>query len=137
MKHLAIALAVAMIAGCAATAERKPSEEDQAIIDYITMHELEELNSLRSGRTDDWSVITPKYIVYEGRNQSFYLVKFKRNCHELLDDTNVVADVRWDSNTLRARFDTIRGCHVDSIYALTEAEADELTGVGTSFNRRN
>ena len=126
-----------LIVGCAAPEEREPSERDKAVEDYISMHELEALDSLKSGRTDSWSVVTPQYIVYEGRNKTYYLVKFKRNCYELTDDNNVIADVRWDSNTLRARFDTIRGCHIDTIHSLTEGEAEELSGVGASFERRN
>ncbi len=125
------------LAACASTEARKPSEEDQAVQDYIHLHELESVDSLRSGRTDSWDVLTARYIVYEGRNRVKYLVRFSRNCFELFDDKRVTPDVRWDTDTLRARFDTIRGCRVDSIYAVSVGEAAELVALGESFNRRN
>lgn len=138
MRLYAFSLVLAVsIAGCSLNAEREISEQDQAIFDYIALHELESIDGLRSGRTDSWSSITEQFIVYEGRNKEPYLVKFKRDCYELDDDKNIVADVRWDSNTLRARFDTIRGCHIDSIYALSDAEAIELKELGASFEGRN
>ena len=56
-------------------------------------------------------------------------MQFGRRCPELAD-TDVVADRRWDAKKIRARFDTLRGCRIERIYALAEADALELEGIG-------
>ena len=49
----------------------------------------------------------------------------------------VVADVRRENNTIRARFDTLRGCRIDKIFALTEADVAELKSLGEIAGSRN
>ena len=66
-----------------------------------------------------------------------YLVEFARRCYELRDNTRIVPDQRWDASKIRARFDTIRGCRVAKIYALTEAEIAELENIGEAPGSRN
>ena len=53
------------------------------------------------------------------------------------DNTRITPDKRWDSNKIRARFDTIRGCRIGSVYALTEAELAELESIGEAPGSRN
>ena len=48
-----------------------------------------------------------------------------------------MVDRRNDANTLRARFDTIRGCRIHRIFALNEGEVAELENIGEAPGSRN
>ena len=50
--------------------------------------------------------------------------------YELRDTGQIKADIRRESNVIRARFDTLRGCHIDSIYEVNEGQAEELKALG-------
>ena len=52
-----------------------------------------------------------------------------RDCREL-DEFRVTPDYRREANLLRARFDTIRGCHIGKIYAVDKGQAQELENLG-------
>ena len=129
--RIATALAVALVLGACAGQEEKPSTQDitQAINDFIDVRGLEELDALKSGSNDGWTQLSDRFILYEGR-RDMYLVEFVRRCHELNDNTRITPDKRWDANTIRARFDTIRGCRIAKIYALAEEEVAELENIG-------
>jgi len=136
---VAAGLAMACASGCAAQDDKKkPSTQDvtQAVKDFIEVRELESVDTLRSGSSDRWYEIGNEYLVYQARRDEF-LIAFTRRCHELNDNTHIKVDKRWDSNVLRARFDTIRGCRIDKIYALDEAEAAELKNIGEVPGSRN
>ncbi len=132
-------LATIMLAGCAAQDEQDdPSTQDvaQAVRDFIELRDLEEVDSMRSGQTDSWDAIDDNFILYKARKE-IYLVEFARRCWELRDNSRITPDKRWDANTVRARFDTIRGCRIAKIYALTEAELAELENIGETPGSRN
>ncbi len=42
------------------------------------------------------------------------------------DNTRVTPDFRYDHNVMRRGTDTLRGCRIDKIYRLTEAQALEI-----------
>jgi hypothetical protein len=139
MRIFLLILGAAIIAGCAGQDEKDdPSTQDigQAIRDFIELRELEELDALRSGTNDGWSVLNETFILYSGRRDT-YLVEFARRCWELRDHTRITPDQRYDSSVVRARFDTIRGCRIGKIYALTEAEVAELENIGEAPGSRN
>ena len=123
-------LAAALLGACAAQDERPSTQDvDQAVRDYIEVRDLEDLDTLRSGANDHWQRLSDHFILYTGRRDT-YLVEFSRRCLELRDHTRITADERWDSNVVRARFDTIRGCRIAHIYALNEGEVRELENIG-------
>ena len=139
MKKTIYLLGIILFAGCASQEEQDdPSTQDttQAVRDFIELRELEELDSLRSGTRDGWSLIDEIFILYHARNDT-YLVEFARRCWELRDHTRITPDQRWDPNVIRARFDTIRGCRIAKIYGLTEAEIAELENIGEAPGSRN
>ena len=64
-------------------------------------------------------------MLYKGRDGR-YLLEFSRKCHELTDNTRITPDRRYDHNVMRRGIDTLRGCRIDKMYPLTEAQALEI-----------
>ena len=139
MKTTLSVVALVLIAGCASQDEQETlSRQDvtQAVQDFIEVRELESLDQLRSGTNDGWTAVGDQFVIYKGRRDE-YLVEFARRCHELYDNSRITPDKRWESNVVRARFDTIRGCRITAIYALDEAEVVELKNIGEAPGSRN
>ena len=139
MKNLIIIFVAVLLTGCAAQDEKDDaSTQDvgQAVRDFIELRQLEEVDSMRSDTRDSWSEIDETFILYKARRDT-YLVEFSRRCWELRDNTRITPDKRWDPNLVRARFDTIRGCRIAKIFALTEAEIAELENIGEAPGSRN
>jgi len=139
LKKAAAMAAAFFLAACASQeeqAEESTQDMNQAVRDFIELRELEELDRLKSGTNDGWQQLDDRFIIYNGRRET-YLVEFIRRCYELNDDTRITPDKRWDSNTVRARFDTIRGCLIARIYGLDEAEVAELENIGEAPGSRN
>ena len=128
-------IAVFMLAACAAQEQSEGDGMEQAIRDYIEVRKPPELDSMRSSGRDRWTELDPKFIIYTGPHEAF-LVEFSNNCYALQEHP-VVADVRREPNKIRARFDTIRGCRIDRIFALTEHDVAELSALGTPVDGGN
>lgn len=124
MKRLLLIGLTLALAACATQEQSGKLDVEQAIRDYIEVRQLVELDQIRTGNTDQWSELDRKFIVYKTRRDVF-LIEFSRNCYEL-NETPVVADVRHERDTIRAKFDTIRGCRMSRIFALTENDVAEL-----------
>lgn len=137
MNRLMLALLITVLAACASQeSERARQEENQAIRDFIEVRGLQELDKIRSSGSEGWDRIADKFIIYNTRRGSF-LFEFTRRCYELDDNTRVTPDVRAEPNAIRARFETLRGCRIHKIYALTKAEASELRDLGEAPGSRN
>lgn len=121
MKRLILVLAFWWLAGCAAQPDPRV---DDAIDDYVFLSALEETDSIRTREQFAISEITERYIFLRTR-KDVYLVEFTRRCHEL-NEPRVTPDIRFDSKTLRPHLDTIRGCRIEKIFPINEAEAQEL-----------
>ena len=126
MRICVIGSLAVLLAGCADMPEI--NEADQAISDYVAVGELESLDSIRTRERDAWAGITDYYVIYTTRDGD-YLFEFTRPCRELRDPTQVTPDTRHE-NRIRARFDTLRGCRIHRIYALSEAQAAEIRRLG-------
>ena len=139
MKTIIFAFALLLLAACAGQDEQEQlssQDIDQAVRDFIEVRNLESVSSMTSGNSDGWKELSETFIVYEGRRDE-YLVEFARRCYELRDNTRITPDRRWDKNTIRAKFDTIRGCRIAAVYALDETEATELKNIGEAPGTRN
>jgi hypothetical protein len=120
--------ALLVLAGCATATVTATVPGREAVADFVAVRQLEDVGQIRKGRDDGWSRVNDYYAVYTTRQQS-YLLMFARRCPEL-EETKVVADRRWDPHTLRARFDTLRGCRIKRIYGLSCADLVELRSLG-------
>ena len=139
MNKLMILFALAALLGCASQDEKDGAKEDpvtEAVLDFIEVRDLEEVDAISSGTNDGWRELNLEYLLYEGRRDT-YLVEFARPCYELRDQTRITPDKRWDSSYIRARFDTIRGCRIGRVFLLTEAEVAELENIGEVPGSRN
>lgn len=133
-------LVLVTLGACAATdgPQQQTAEQvqNQAIVDFIEVRELQETDRIRSADRDGWQTITLNYIVYKSRRNQ-YLVEFARPCYELRDNTEVTPDRRAHANVIQAKFDTLRGCRIARIFAMTGDEADELKNIGEAPGKRN
>lgn len=120
-----------LMTACATT---RPSLDRQAIEDFIKVRQLQAVDSIRTESGDSFTDLNDWYLHYKTRRGDF-LVRFGRTCWELRDNV-VVADKRWESARLRARFDTIRGCRIAEIFALSEADVLELEQLGEAPGSR-
>jgi len=140
MKQLLLVSLVAALCACAAQdgSQRETTEKikNQAIIDFINVRELTEVDKIRSTERDGWDSLTMTYIIYKARRDR-YLVEFARPCYELRDNTEVTPDLRANANVIRAKFDTLRGCRIARLYTLNKDEADELKNLGEAPGNRN
>ena len=89
MKQTTHALIVALLAGCAA--QTGPTVDD-AIADFITSSELEEMDLIRTWDQYGTSDLTERYIILRTR-KDVYLVRFDRPCPEL-HEFKVTADIQ-------------------------------------------
>jgi len=139
MKAMALVWAAVLLTACAPQDEAEElSTQDmaQAVRDYIEVRGLQETDRISTSSRDHWTALEDRFLLYEGRRET-HLIEFNRRCWELDDNTRIVADERRDTNFIRSRFDTIRGCRIHRIYALRDDEVAELESIGEAVGSRN
>lgn len=135
MRPIYLLAALMLIAACSSTSDevsvkkQKITVETQTVRDYVAVGELGDVKHIRVYAHDSWSYLTDYFVIYKARTSN-YLVEFRRRCRELRDNSRIVGDHRYDHNRLRVNEDTLRGCRIDKIYPLTEAQAIELRKLG-------
>ena len=135
MRRIALLVVVLVAAGCASQERARTNDVEQAVRDFIDVTELHEVDEIRTSNRDRWDKIDQNFIIYSTRSQA-YLVEFVRRCWEL-DDNTVVPDVRHTAGRIEARSESIRGCRIARVFALTEAQTAELKDIGESPGSRN
>jgi len=125
MKRLTAVLMATPLLGCA---EQPVASATDAVDDFIVVSELEALDVVRFRDQFNYKIISDEYVILTSRGD-YYLAQFRRRCHEL-NDNEFPPDIRYDRNKLRAGIDTIRGCRIDRLFALDEAQAQELEILG-------
>ena len=129
MTRVSLLFAVALVTGCAGTPkDESVLEHNDTIDDYIKVAQLEEVDSIRYYGQLDHKVISKNYIIINAGKDS-YLVTYFSRCHGV-DDHNIKPDIRYDSNVLRARADTYRGCRIQSMHAIDQGQKQELLTLG-------
>ena len=127
-------LVAALVLGCASTPEDESViKKNDAVDDYIRVAELPEIDAIRKRGELHHTVVTEKYIILNDL-KNFYLAVFRQRCREL-DELQVTPDIRHDMNIVRARFDTYRGCRIQSLYEITEGQAQELLDLGETSSK--
>ena len=123
MRAIIVAVLPTLLVACAGTSE--VPADTQAIRDYVEVGELAESDQVRTYGSDRWTPLTEHFVLYSGRSGQV-LLEFSRACHEMFDNTKITPDRRYDHNVMRRRFDTLRGCRIDGMYPLTDAQAEEI-----------
>lgn len=123
MRTAVFGASLALLAACAGTPEIPP--DTQALRDYVAVGELQETDRIRTHGSDDWQPLTLHFAMYGARDGRF-LLEFSRRCREMYDRTSVTPDWRYDHNVMRPGIDTLRGCRIDKMYPLTEAQVQEI-----------
>lgn len=123
-------LLAALPVACATAPHDAPGTiaEDDPVADYIQVAQLKAVDAVRSFEQLQHRVISEDYIIIYDRRK-FHLAVFRRSCRELFDH-DVTPDIRHDGNTIRARFDTVRGCRIEALYEVSEGQAEELLQLG-------
>ncbi|MGB3727833.1 MAG: DUF6491 family protein [Thermodesulfobacteriota bacterium] len=135
MKKTMLIFAPFLLTACATKEDALTYDTEQAVRDFIEVRQLEKTDKVRTQNDDQWQDIDQNFVLYLKRRDA-YLFEFTRRCHELAEYP-VVPDRRDSSNTIRAKFDTLRGCRIANIYPLTEDEVAELRDIGESPGSRN
>lgn len=106
-------------------------QEIEAVRDYIAANDLEEVDQIRFYSQMSYTYLNDYFVTIPTRRGD-YLAEFVSECRELRrqDFTPDMVDIRRDSNVLRARFDTIRGCRIGTFYEITEEQRNELRELG-------
>jgi len=134
MKTISLLASLALVAACAGTPETPPDTE--AVRDYVEVGELAEVDQVRTHFNDGWRPVTRHFVVYEGRDGPF-LLEFTRVCREMYDNTTITPDRRYDHNVMRRGIDTLRGCRIDKMYPLTDAQVLEIEALAKSARGGN
>lgn len=135
MNKVMLLCAAVLLTACASQEDPLTYDTEQAVRDFIEVRQLEKTDKVRTSNDDQWQDIDQNFLLYLTRHQVF-LFEFARRCHELTEFP-VVPDRRDSSNTIRAKFDTLRGCRIENIYPLTEDEVAEVRDIGESPGSRN
>jgi hypothetical protein len=103
----------------------------ETVADYVVVNQLSEVAHIRKSDRDSWQYVNDVYLIYRGRPND-YLVELKHICDGLADNSTLpVADLIHNHRYLRAT-DTFRGCIVEKIYAISNAQRNELRRLGVS-----
>jgi hypothetical protein len=129
MRIISLVGLLVLVAACAGTPEIPA--DTQAVRDYIEVGELADVDRIRTHGSDAWAPVTNHFAIYKGRDGRF-LLEFTRVCREMFDNTSVTADRRYDHNVMRRGIDTLRGCRIDRMIPLTEAQAEEIRALAQS-----
>ena len=139
MRAVLLIVLTAALAACAGQDSKEPTEADkavQAVRDLIEVRGLQQVDKVRSTGRESWVSIENWFLIYE-TGRGTYLVEFDRRCWELDKNGHIVADKRWDATFVRARYDTIRGCRIGKLYALSDEDVAELKNIGEAPGQRN
>jgi hypothetical protein len=123
MKTTTLLASLAFVTACAGAPEIPA--DTQAVRDYVEVGEIEQVQQIRTHGSETWTPLTRHFAMYQAR-EGHFLLEFARVCREMYDNTVITPDRRYDHNVMRRGMDTLRGCRIDKIYSLTEAQALEI-----------
>lgn len=128
-----ITLVAAALAACAAPGDTEAPREELAIVDFIEVNELAELDKIRTMETLTAKDVNDTYVIVSTRRQDYLLEYFSR-CYPR-DDGRIEPDIRRDSRALYPGVDTFRGCRIKALYELEPGQAEELREIARAARR--
>ena len=108
-----------------------PGKELEAVRDFVVAVELVEVKKIRRWDQLKYLYVNDHFIILQ-THRGDYLLEMKGRCTELRRRlwTADMIDFRVSTRLLYADYDTIRGCGIDTIYILPEAQLEELRVLG-------
>jgi len=129
MNRILALFALTLLVACANTEQQENIvRQNNAVEDYIASAELTEIDAIKARGQISHKEITEKHVILQD-SRNVYLATFHRRCRELRPE-NLQPDYRQDANTIRARFDTYRGCRIERLFKLSEGQETELIQLG-------
>jgi len=121
--------AILLLAACSSTSTQP--QEIEATRDFVAANDLTEVKEIRLQRDFRYTYVNDRFVIVPTRRGN-YLAELNRDCYELRQNTFTpeMVDVRDNKNVLRARYDTVRGCRIATIYEVNEAQVAELQELG-------
>jgi hypothetical protein len=129
MQKTSLITAIVFLSACSVSTTQP--QEIEATRDFVAATELTEVSEIRLSRQLSYSYVNDRFVTVPTRRGD-YLVELQRNCHELREtqfDARMI-DERDNTNVLRARFDTIRGCRIATMYEITKSQKEEIKALG-------
>lgn len=123
MNLKAVLVSAVLVAGCSAT---PAAPDNDAVRDFIEVAGFERTDQMRAIGRFNYSYVND-YFVSVSTGSRHYLIEFRSRCMNLRRNALSVSmvDQRRDPTYLRASWDTIRGCPIEKIYSISEADLNE------------
>lgn len=129
MKQTILMLMALFLAACASAPDRAVDETDP-VQDFIKLHELKSVSSIRRFDNPGSLFVNRRYIIAYLKDEQ-YLMQYTHECHLAeLDSAQRLPDTRRRGRVLSVRTDTFRGCPVKAMYPITYAQAQEVMAIG-------
>ena len=132
-RSAAIVFLATLVSACAAPGDPEEPREESAIVDFIEVNELPQVDKIRTMEQLTARDVNDTYVIVSTRRQD-YLLEYHSRCYRR-DDGRVEPDVRRDSRALYPGMDTFRGCRIKALYELEPGQADELRDIGRATRR--
>lgn len=131
MKLKSLLASAALLAGCASAPPVAPNVE--AVRDFIAVSGFERTDQMRVDRRFNYDYVND-YFVSVSEGSRFYLIEFKTRCMNLRRQISSpsMIDHRRDASYIRASWDTIRGCPIEKIYSISQAQLEEAHAIENS-----
>lgn len=128
MKPIIVVILLVLVGACSTMSDE---QEIEATRDFVAANQLDEVDEIRLYEQLNYRIINDYFVTVETRRGD-YLIEFNNRCRALTqrDFQPHMVDIRRDPNRVRARFDTIRGCHIGKIYEVSEEQREELRQLG-------
>ncbi len=129
--HITVVISLALTACSAPVEKLSPGKETEAVRDFVVVSELQEVDRIRRYEQIKYLYVNDFFIVFPTRRLD-YLIEFRGRCTELRRRqwTSDMIDIRNSGRIIYAGFDTLRGCVIDKIWELPEAQLEELRVLG-------
>ena len=129
MKSLFAICAPLFLIACASSSSPSPEGRYvESVRDFIEVSQLTEVDLIRHQEQTKYLYVN-QYFVVMPAGRDHYLIEFRKPCEAMTRRvwTGDMIDIRVSARVLHADHDTLRGCNIDKIYELSEAQLHELS----------
>lgn len=130
MRTVLLTLAALVLTACATTDE-SANEQNDAVQDFIQLHGLDKVSSVRNFENPGHLIVNRRYIIAYMRDDRQFLLEYAHDCKMAeMSSGGRMPDTRRRGRTLSVRTDTFRGCPVRAMFPITLPQAEELMAIG-------